>query len=400
METVAIFYEGTIVYWSGIIISVGILSGFLLSLSLYVPRNKYGYGFCIYFPISLFISVIFSRMLHWYCYKEQYEGLSMALKDYSKGGYLLPGVLFGVWVTALLLAPLTRKCSRFDILDPLAPGLALIIAIIKYCDIYSDLCRGKIIVGDERYHHLPFSVITPEGDYRFASFYVTFILMVIVFIVLLVFYYLDARLYKQKLFDTKGHIFRMFLVLYGVVEIVMDSTRYDAAHFYFPGEALAVLNKGTGFMGLSQLVGALCCLGVFIYYMIISVKTNKWNKKNIISLVLFVIGLGIGGTAEYLVQRYFGNYKIWYLIQVLGVTMIAISVFVLYFTGVKGFKKQNEKAEETNKAEDIDEYCDKIDINKNVENTDIKNDSVSENEVTDDTLTIIDLDETQNIYRL
>ena len=41
-----------------------------------------------------------------------------------------------------------------------------------------------------------------------------------------------------------------------------------------------------------------------------------------------------------------------------------------------------------------------MNINKSADIADIKSDSVSENEVSDDTLTIIDLDETQNIYRL
>ena len=394
METVAIYYEGTTVYWSGIIMAAGILAGFLVSLSLYVPRNKYGYGFCIYFPIAMYSALIFSRMFHWYCYKEQYESMSIALKDYTKGGFLMPGVLLGLWITALLLAPLTKKCSRFDILDPLAPGLALIIAIIKYCDRYSDLCRGKLIISNEKYCRLPYAVLTSEGNYRFATFFVTFMLMLCVFVILLFFYYLDSRLEKRKYFDNKGHVFRIFLVLYGAVEIVMDSTRYDAAHFYFPGEALAVLNKGTGFMGFSQLIGALCCLGIFIYYLIISAKISKWNRKHTISLIVFVLGLAMGATSEYLVQRYFGYYKYWYLIQSVGVIMIVVSIFMLYFSGTNGFKIINTK-------ENI-----KKETEKNIKETEKKinfqeeNDDKNINTVSDETLNIIDLDETQNIYKL
>ena len=335
MDNIAVFYNEIIIYWPTILIFCGTLAGFIFSLSLYLTKNKYCYGFCIYMPVAVLLSVVFSRLLHWYCYREQYEGLGAAMKDYSSGGYLIQGVIFAVWLSAFLLAPLAEDGSSKSILDPMSVGLAFIIGVIKYSDIYSDLNRGKIFVGIEGLQHLPFAIATEDGDYRLATFCLSAIAMLFVFAVLIWFFFFDMKLCEKAGIARGGNVFRMFLVLYGAVEIVLDSMRYDQAHFYFPGEALAVLNKGTGFMGLGQLVGALFCLGIFIYYFIVSVKKNTFDKKNVVLLVIFVLGLALGGTMEYLVQRYFGKYKLWYVCQMTGVLAMVVSIFILYLYGMK-----------------------------------------------------------------
>ena len=37
-------------------------------------------------PAAVFFSVVFCRLIHWYCHMEQYTGLLNALTDYSGGG--------------------------------------------------------------------------------------------------------------------------------------------------------------------------------------------------------------------------------------------------------------------------------------------------------------------------
>ena len=334
MSPIAIFYEGTIIYWSSIVIAAGILAGFALSLSLFVAKNKYAYTFCLFFPVALVLSIYLSRIIHWYCNTEQYDGFDSAVTNLQKGSFLVPGILISVWLVAMIMHILFLVKSRYTILDPLAPGLAFIIAVIRFSSIFSDACRGKATISNKAFQHLPFAIkmLDPSGEiqYRFATFFVSFLLMLGVTALLIWFYMHYSRKKKKAPLKSYGHTFRAFLVLYGAVEIVMDSTRYDASHLYFPGEALASLNKGAGFMGLSQMIGALSCLYVFIYYLVMTIKANGRSKKIILPVIMFVLGLGIGGTAEYLVQRFTSMALPCYLMQTFGVILIIISIFILF----------------------------------------------------------------------
>lgn len=336
MEAIAIYYENTIIYWNSIIIVAGIIVGFFIGLAFYAKNNKLYFPCFVYLALTTIFSVFLSKIMHWYCHIEQYTSFKNALNNLSGPGYLLPGVLISIWITAFLLSPILNNKSRFSILDPFAPAFAFIFAIIKFSDIFSDTCLGKVVVTNPNFKRLPFAkaVIDSSGniEYRFATFFVTFLLLLIVTVILVKFYSYNYNNNFKENVSRLGHPFRMFLVLYGGVEVVMDSTRYDASHLYFPGEALASLNKGAGFMGLSQFFGAIFLIYAFIYYLVASIKANGKTKKHILPWIFFVFGLIFGAGAEYLVQRFSGMYLTWYTLQSVGVIMMITSIFILYNT--------------------------------------------------------------------
>lgn len=336
MNSIAIYYENTIIYWNSIIIVAGIIAGFFISLAFYKGSNRLCFPLFIYFPLACICSIYLSKILHWYCHIEQYESFSSAINNLTSPGYLLPGVVIATWLCAILLTPILRNHSRFSILDPIAPGLAFIIAIIKFSDIFSETCLGKVVITNPLFHGLPFSkaILDDSGniEYRFATFFITFILMVVITVMLVCFYLSSSKNEYNENVKKQGHVFRAFIVLYSSVEIVMDSTRYDASHLYFPGESLESLNKGAGFMGISQFLGAVLMLYCFIYYLIISSKAIGKSKKHILPWILFIIGLGVAGYSEYLVQRHSSMYITWYATQSLGVISMIISIYILYRT--------------------------------------------------------------------
>lgn len=357
MNNIAVYYDNQIVYWDSVLIVAGLITCFLVSLSLYKRRTKYGYGFCIYAPVAIALSVLLSRILSWYCNMESYGSFMEALRDFSIGGYLIPGVLIAVWIAAIIISFVPTIPGYQYILDSLAPGLAFSIAIIKFSAYYSDSMRGKIVIESKAFQGLPISVAVTdslgETQYRFATFFISFILMLVVCGVLLWFFYADRNNMKKEPVPKYGHVYRLFLVLYGMVEIVMDSTRYDAAHLYFPGEALADLNKGASFMGLSQSLGAVFCIYAFIYYLVSSIKINKWNiRKHLIAIIVFIVGFAIGGVSEYLVQRYSGMYLLYYSTMTVGVLMIGACVYILYRQCI--YSDEEIEALEKNKKEKND----------------------------------------------
>ena len=80
---VALILGGTSVYWSGIIIAVGIGAGFLLTYALYTAHSGRGECLWMVFALSLLIGLIFSRLVHFFYNREQYRGLVSALSDFS-----------------------------------------------------------------------------------------------------------------------------------------------------------------------------------------------------------------------------------------------------------------------------------------------------------------------------
>lgn len=326
MNGIAIYYEGTCIYWSSIIIAAGIIAGFTLSLALYATQNKYLIGFCFYIPNAIIGGLLLSRYLYWFCNKEQFESLSEAFKNFEKGGYLIPGMV----VSAIAIAAIFRLLHIVPninlILDPLAVGLAFMIGFFKFSCYFGDVCLGKLFVTIPILQHLPFAVETIDANgnaqYRFATYFVTFMFMMALTLALLYLWIIRNNV-------TNGHIFRLFLYFYGLLEIIMDSTRYDAAHPTFDGEAFEGLNKASGFMGLGQLFGAVSIIYVFVYYYRHSKQRGVAKKRKIISLVLYITGFAIAGGSEYLVQRFTSMMAGFYCLMLLGLCLMAASLSIL-----------------------------------------------------------------------
>ena len=392
MEPIALFNNGNIIYWNSIIIGLGIIAGCFVTWMLYLGRNRFGAVIYVYLPLATVGSVYLARIFHWYCNQEQYKSFSAAMANMEKGSFLIPGILFACWLLALLMQLVHLVKSRFDILDPLAPGLALSLALIKFSDIFTDACRGKQSVETPFLQKLPFSVLTIDSagnmQYRMATFFLTFLLLLLIVVLLLAFYVFDrsetatGEAIMQEMQGTQemhpvkaakrktqadagkaaticsGNTWRMFLVWYGAIEIAMDSTRYDASHLYFPGEALASLNKAAGFMGLSQLLGAIFCIYGIIYYTVqmrksktdtdgAASKTDAANETDaelqkektvrlwlIVIWAVFVISLGVAGVSEYLVQRHSSQFLLYFSIQFAASLLLGGCVFGMYRLGL------------------------------------------------------------------
>ena len=268
MNQIAVFYGDTTIYFTSILIALALLTAFVFSLAIYMPRHRYGVAMWIFFPAATVASVLLSRIIHWYCNTEQYTDFRTALIDYTTGDYCIIGVIIAVCVVSMLLRLMRLVRSHYDLLDAAAPGLAFVIAMIRFSHIFSDKCYGKMIITEPSLQHLPISapIISSDGnaEYRFASFFVSFILFLASTVILIVYYLRkNDALFAQGVDKNKtdtlplgilksdGHTFRLFLMLFSAEEVIIDSTRYDASHLFFTGEQFAGLNKGASFMGLS-----------------------------------------------------------------------------------------------------------------------------------------------------
>lgn len=351
MSEIAIYYDNIIICWSSIIISAAIITGSILGMAFYFARNKYSFAGWLYIPLATCASLYLSRIIHWYCHMEQYEDFMTSITRFDSGDYCMVGVLIATWIVAALMSLTHLVSSKYKLLDAFAPGLAFIIGIIRLSAIYNSSCRGKILINNPSLWHLPIAdgALDSTGNmqYRLATYFLSFIGMMLITIIITIFNIVSRkRRYKKYMvlksaqknkgtkdhISSKGHVYRMFLLLYSGLEIVIDSTRYDASHLYFSGEKLASLNKGASFMGLSQFTGAICVIYLFVYYIVLSFKTNGRRIKNFILIGIYIIGFAMAGVSEYLVQRYGSMYATYYSTQIFGVLLVIITTYMAYRT--------------------------------------------------------------------
>lgn len=332
MSSIAISTGEIVIYWNSIIIALGILACFALSLGLYTSHGGRAGSMFIMLAVSLFLSVLLSRFLHWYCHEDQYTGLMNCLKDYSSGSFCVSGILFAVLISAKLVELMGLADSSKKLLDAVAPGEALCIAFIRLSALFTSSGRSKIIVTKPLLQHLP--IASPVTDssgstqYLFATFFFQFILTMILALALAHFFMNYRRRRMKGNYSSDGHVMNMFLLFYACIEMVLDSTRYDASFIHF--RLLTFLNKFTGFISFVQIVSAVCALVLLIKYSNISVRAEGRQWYHWLMWGLWVVGLAAGGVCEYLVQRHGDWYLICYAVMSAGVLLMTLTVHRMY----------------------------------------------------------------------
>lgn len=327
MNDIAICAGSVIIYWSGIIIALGVAACFSLSYSLYTSYSGSGKALWSMLPLSVFFSVLFCRLLHWYCHAEQYAGFWRALTDYSRGGYCLPGAVLGVLLAAYVIGRLGLTSSVPRMLDALAPGAALCVAFIRLSAIFGSSCRGRMIIEKPILQHLPLaSPVYTNGveEYRFATFFVEFVVMLAIFVLLLLFYYRRRSLSMYPGISGDGHTARIFLLLYSAAEFILDSTRYDHSSLRF-----------LDFASFVQIFSAATILAVFVYYTRRSIGIYGRTGKHIALAVGWGAALICAGAAEYLVRRHANMYLGCYLLMLLGVLGLTGVTYLMYLSCCK-----------------------------------------------------------------
>ena len=336
MNEIAVFTGDITIYWSAIVITLGIAAGLCLTLALYPMDHRHNTAVWVFFPFATVFSVFLSRLIHWYSHIEQYPSLLSAVTDYSTGGYCVQGIILGALLAALLVRLLRLTPTAGELLDAAAPGVTLCLALIRLSSLFNTTCRARIVITDEVYQRLPFAISWTDAagnvEFRLATFFLEFLALLIVCVILCIFYF---RHRSETLWDgwpNEGNVARMFVVLVGVVEIIADSTRYDSAlmHFFL----IKRLNPYASFISIAQVFSAVLILLVFIHYMRISIRTNGFSWFHVLAILLFIACLvGAGFFGEYRVQRT-AQYVRCYLWQGSSLFVMALTVIGIYKTCV------------------------------------------------------------------
>lgn len=310
-------------YKSALVIALGAAACFCLGYALYAALGGERSAYWLFAFCDLVLSVLFTRFLHYYCHAEQYASFRRAMTDYSVGGYVLAGLVPAALAAGGIVkaAGLTRSTAR--LFDCFAPGAALAVALIRLSALFNSTCRGKITVRAPILQHLPLAsaVSSSSGaeEYRFATFFIEFLLLGGVFWLVLRFFFKHRRRAMKADQPRDGNVALTCLLLCGAVELVMDSTRYDSSFLHF-----------NGFVSIGQMAAAFCILAVLIVWSVRSIRANGRSGFHWKIWGLWFLALVVTGFSEYFVQRFGNLYLICYPVMAAGSYFMASLCLRMY----------------------------------------------------------------------
>ena len=332
MSQIAYLSGGLVLYWPSLVLALGLGAGLCLSLALYPRYNRHSAAVWVFFPFAVILGLFFSRIVYWYCHIELFPSFWDALADYNLGGYALFGAVFGVWAAAFAVRRLGLVQRMGRLLDAVAPGLCLSFAFARLSALWGDACRSRITVPEGFFRRLPFAVQSADASgaasWPLAVFLYSSLLLLVV-TVLLVRFYLRYR--KYPMIDgsnPNGNVFRIFLLLWGVTEAVIDSLRYDSCFMHFIW--LKQLNPYASFVSLGQIFAAVTILAVLIRFTLVRVRGRRGGWKLVLAWLVYLASLvGAGYFGEYKVQRS-ANYALCYPIEIASLLVMAAVVWWTY----------------------------------------------------------------------
>jgi prolipoprotein diacylglyceryltransferase len=292
MEKVAFIYGETFIYWSSVILTLAVISAVAVFAGLYLWKSKNGMALSLTLPVAMVLSVLLSRWIHWYCLTDSYVSMEAAMTDYTWGGYALMGVFAGCLLTACLMRVTRISTHLPQMLDCMCLAGGVGIAVGRLASMYNASDRGQVVAEE---FGMPFAypvtdAVSGIAENRLATFMLQSVSTAAI-VGLIMLYLLICCLLRKKVRD--GDTTLLFILLYGVCQIILDSTRYDS-----------LFMRSNGFISIVQILGAVSLVVAIVVFSVRMVKARgfKWFFP------LFWVGIlglmGGAGYMEYYVQRH------------------------------------------------------------------------------------------------
>lgn len=339
MDNVLLAVRSLIIYKSAALIALGILLCALCTLLLYRIRSGGKTPVLLLLFPAYALSLTFARLLHWYFTASAYSGFLQAVTDPYAGGFALPGVILGCWLSVWLLKVTGLIRNKNLLLDCLAPGLCLLVFCIRMSNGLTGTMLGNknITLPMLQWEPLARRLTDAAGNiyYRLQVWLLEAVMMAILFVLCLVWLYRFRNRRMLRPCTKSGNVARFFLLFFAFAEIITDSLRNDSVLMRF--RFLHQLTPYSSFISLAQVFAMALLIAVFIYYLRCSAAIYGFDRGHGLSIGLFLLCGGLlGATGEFCIQRYgmkqfFLSVRAWgYLSMLAGCVGIAIIVLRLY----------------------------------------------------------------------
>ena len=336
MERIAFILGDQFYYWSSIVLTLAAGAAICLFLAFYLPEGK-SEAAAVGVPVALVLSVFFARLVHWYFRPDSYAGFLAAITDLTSGGFALLGVFLGCGLTVLILKLLRLEPESGRMLDAMSLGGCFGICLGRLSCFFSAADRGQLV----GFQGLPFAypvnnVVTGAQEYRLATFLIQAMATAVIFAAVLAFF----LLYKKR---KAGDTALVFLLLYGMSQAVLDSTRYDS-----------LFMRSNGFISAVQVSGAVAVVAVSTLFSVRMVKNHGFRVWYCPIWIAMLGMLGGAGYMEYYVQRHGDRAVFCYSVMTACLGGIVLLAMLTYFLSQRTNELEEEEEEEE-EAKEVEE---------------------------------------------
>lgn len=289
MNQVAFILDNTTLYWYSIVLALAVTAGicfFMACCSHSGVRLPWAAASVL---LAVFLSLVLSRLVFWYCRADSFRSLGQALTTPSSGSLALAGAFLGCGLAALVLGRFTG--GTLKLLDCMSVAGSCAICLGRLGNFFTSADRGQILT---EMTFLPWSypvvnATSGELEYRLATFLFQSIIAGLLFIVLSYLFFSP----RTRKYLSDGKLTLLFAMVYGASQVILDSTRYDSLYL-----------RSNGFVSMVQILAAVA-LGVSIILCAIGAAKTKGLRKWMILVWVVIAGLfGGAGYMEYYVQRH------------------------------------------------------------------------------------------------
>lgn len=286
MEQIAFISGNSVFYWNSVVLALAAGAASCIFLAFYLPGGRPGAAAAAV-PGALVLSLFFGRLLHWYFRPDSYPEFWSAITDYTSGGYALMGCFVGCAAAAGLVRLLRLEPFAPAMLDAMSLGGCAGIAVGRLACFFSAADRGQLMPFTALPLAYPVNnVVTGAPEYRLATFVLQAMAAALIFAALAVFFLLGKK-------RRTGDVTLLFLLLYGLTQAVLDSTRYDSLYL-----------RSNGFVSAVQLLSAAALVGVSALFSARMVKGRGMRRRYVPLWIGMLALLGGAGYMEYFVQRH------------------------------------------------------------------------------------------------
>ena len=166
MNQIALYFGERAIYWSSLIITLGVLCCLSLTVALYRQRSETLRELLVFFPLAVILSLFLSRLLCWYFSVDVFDSFGEAFSDFSLGSFYLPGVILGVWLAMEGSFTLGMILSFQGFLSAfLAPAMTLVSAGQTIQEMRTEMERVEDVMAYPADQRLSDEPLSGDTDY-------------------------------------------------------------------------------------------------------------------------------------------------------------------------------------------------------------------------------------------
>lgn len=292
MEKIAFISGGTFIYWSSIILALAVVTAVCFYAATYLARGGNTTGMALAVPMIALLGIVLGRFVHWYSRTDAYASFGEAMTNFSSGGFALMGAFWAALITVGVLRLLRLIPSAGKMLDALAIGGGAGIVVGRLGSLFNTSDRGIALPETVGFPFAAPVVNDVSGlvENRLATFMIQSMVTAVIVVALVVFM-LVSHLRKKRIKD--GDVCLLFLLAYGALQIVCDSTRYDSLFL-----------RSNGFISIVQIMGLVAMVIPLVLFSIRMVKVGGFKVWYLAIWLGAAALIGLGGYMEYHVQRH------------------------------------------------------------------------------------------------